>query len=582
MLKIRNFVIIAHIDHGKSTLADRMLEITGTVPRREMREQYLDQLDLERERGITIKMAPVRMRYQYLNDEYTLNLIDTPGHSDFAYEVSRALKAVEGAVLLVDATQGIQAQTLANFESARKAGLTILGCVNKIDLEVENLADLISNLALLIGCQPDEIYKISAKTGQGVKELLNGIVVNFPPPKELFYDQALVFDSVYDNHKGIVAYTRIFGGNFSTKKETKLMSANRSFIIKEAGIFTPKLKPTNILVPGDIGYIATGIKDPGILRIGETIGEKILAGYQSAQPVVFVSLYPEESDRYDDFKSALNRLRLIDSSVHFEPDMSEVLGRGFKVGFLGRLHFEIFIERLKRDFKMPTITSFPSVAYRVRTKKGEVVVENPKDFPDDYLAVKEPIVIVKIMAPTKFLGKILGLKEIFRLMDIKTEIIERRILISAKMPLAELISDFDDRLKSISLGYASFSYEFDDYGSADVVKMEVLVSGEIVSGLTRIVYRSDVNHLARRIAEELKKKLPRQLFVQPIQIKSLGRIIARETIPALKKDVTGHLYGGDRSRKMKLWKKQKEGKKKLKTIGRVNISPELFKELLKK
>ena len=602
---IRNFVIIAHIDHGKSTLADRMLEITGTVSQREMKPQYLDQLELERERGITIKMAPVRMVYRPLkilnpksetrnnleirnsklkiaNSEYILNLIDTPGHSDFSYEVSRALKAVEGAILLVDATQGIQAQTLANFESARQANLKILGCINKIDAVIGDVGDLIKELALLIGCKKDEIYKISAKTGEGVEELIKGVVEKIPAAGQGIYDQALIFDSIYDDHKGIVAYLRVFGGEFSIKKSTKLLAAGKDFLVKEVGIFSPKLTPVERLKAGDIGYLATGIKDPGVLQIGDTIGEKPLSGYQPAQPVVFVSLYPEDGDHYDDLKNALNRLRLVDSSVHLEPDMSEVLGRGFKAGFLGRLHFEIFIERLQRDFEVGVIASFPSVAYKAKTKKGEITIENPKDFPDDYFEVREPIVRTRIMAPTEFLGKIIALKEIFRFTDIQTEIMDRRVLITVDLPLAELVSDFDDKLKSVSLGYASFSYKFKDYQLADVTKMEVLISGEEVPGLTRIVYKSEVNKISRRLAEELKAKLPKQLFSQPIQIKALGRILSRETVPALKKDVTGHLYGGDRSRKMKLWQRQKKGKKKLKTMSRVNIPPELFRELLKK
>lgn len=612
MKNSRNFVIIAHIDHGKSTLADRLLEITATVPLREMKPQYLDQLELERERGITIKMAPVRMIYhpeiqnstsgisnksqtkisqnsefrnlnlEFADREYILNLIDTPGHSDFSYEVSRALRAVEGAVLLVDATQGIQAQTLANFEAARQAGLTILGCINKIDLAIGNVDDLADELALLIGCRSDEIYRISAKSGEGVPALLRGITEKIPPPEFRIDDQALIFDSVYDDHKGIIAYVRVFGGEFFAKKTTRLLAAQRDFVIKEVGIFSPKAMPVERLTAGEIGYIATGIKDPGVLRIGDTIGKQALPGYQPPQPVVFVSLYPEDSDRYEDLKNALNRLRLIDSSVSLEPDMSEILGRGFKAGFLGKLHFEIFIERLKREFGIGVITSFPSVAYRVKTKKGEIIVENPKDFPDDYLEVREPIVAVRIIAPTGSLGKIIALQEIFRLTDIKTEIMDRRVIITALLPLAELIFDFDDKLKSVSLGYASFSYKIADARPADVAKMEVLVSGEVVPGLTRIVYKSDIHRLSRRIAEKLKEKLPRQLFSQPIQVRALGRIIARETVPALRKDVTGHLYGGDRSRKMKLWQKQKEGKKKLERLARVNIPPELFKELLQK
>ncbi len=597
MNNIRNFVIIAHIDHGKSTLADRMLEITKTIPEWQMRPQYLDQLDLERERGITIKMAPVRMIYRPQNqkdaeifnfDFYILNLIDTPGHSDFSYEVSRALKAVEGAVLLVDAVQGIQAQTLANFNAARKAGLKILGCVNKIDLNPLGLESVVKELANLIGCDEGQIYKVSAKTGQGVKDLIDGIVKNIPPPILSCDEQALIFDSVYDDHKGVIAYVRIFGGNFYPKKEARLMAAERNFLIKETGFFSPLLQSVDEIKAGDIGYIATGIKNPGIIRIGDTIGVKALPGYILPQPVVFVSLYPDDSNRHDDLKSALNRLKLIDSSLYFEQDFSEVLGRGFKIGFLGRLHFEIIIERLKREFAIEIIPTFPSVAYRVKTKKGEIIVETPKDFPEDNFGVYEPIVLIKIITPSEYLGRILNLKNVFHFYDIETESLrpkgdlKDKILLSLKMPLAELISDFDDKLKSVSVGYASFSYEFFGHAPAEVVKLEVLVAGEIAAGLTRIVYKSETYNIARKIVEELKKRLPKQLFVQPIQVRSSSRIVARETISALKKDVTGHLYGGDRSRKMKLWEKQKKGKKKLQARGRADIPLDVFKDLLKK
>jgi GTP-binding protein LepA len=584
---IRNFVIIAHIDHGKSTLADRFLEITGTVPPRQMKPQYLDQLELERERGITIKMAPVKMTYRFATDDQRLmtnilNLIDTPGHSDFSYEVSRALRAVEGAILLVDATQGIQAQTLANFEAARKCGLKILGCVNKIDLNPPELGKVIKEVAGLINCAEEEIYQISAKSGKGVEELLKGVIQKIPPPKNGSGDQALIFDSIYDDHKGIIAYVRVFSGSFFVRKETELLSVARKFLVKEVGIFSPKFLPAEELSYGEIGYIATGIKDPGVLRIGDTIGNTALAGYTRPQPVVFVSLYPEEGDEYDNLKKALNKLRLIDSSISLEPDFSEILGRGFRAGFLGRLHFEIAIERLSREFGVKTITSFPSVAYRVKTRGGEITVESPKDFPEDNLGVREPVALLRIITPQIYLGKILNLKETFRFSDIATESVDDRIIISLKMPLSELVSDFDDKLKSISLGYASFSYEFWGFEPAEVSKLEVLVADETVPGLARIIYKPEIQRVSRKIAEELKEHLPRKLFVQAIQVKALGRITARENVPALKKDVTGHLYGGDRSRKMKLWKKQKAGKKRLKKVGRVVIPPQIFKELLKR
>jgi len=583
MESVRNFVIIAHIDHGKSTLADRMLEITGTVTARQMKPQYLDQMDLERERGITIKMTPVRMAYEYKGKEYELNLIDTPGHSDFGYEVSRALTAVEGAILLVDATQGLQAQTLANYEAAKKAGLMVMGCVNKIDLNPAGLSDIIEKLSRLIGCDESEIYRVSAKTGQGVKELIGGVIEKFPSPGKTKGKQALIFDSVYDDHKGIIAYARIFSGSFKVKDTTKLVGADKQFIIKETGVFTPDPKPVGELSEGEIGYIATGIKDPGVLRIGDTIGDDLLPGYTPPNPVVFVSLYPEEGNEYDDLKSALNKLRLMDSSITIEPDYSDVLGRGFKAGFLGRLHFEIVTARLDREFGLSVVTSFPSVAYKITTKNEEtMMIESPKDFPDEYLKAEEPIVSTRIMTPQEYLGRVMSLRDSFRMSEEETESFEDNIIITAKMPLAELVSDFDDRLKSVSLGYASFSYKFSGYKQAQVTKLEVLVAGEEVPGLTRIVYKDDAQRIGRKVAEDLKNLLPRTLFVQSIQVKGMGKILAREDIPALKKDVTGYLYGGDRTRKTKLWDKQKRGKKRLKERGKVTIAPEVFKELLKK
>ncbi|MCL4406039.1 MAG: translation elongation factor 4 [Patescibacteria group bacterium] len=584
MENIRNFVIIAHIDHGKSTLADRMLEITGTVPKRLMRPQYLDQMELERERGITIKMTPVRMIYcPGQGSEYIFNLIDTPGHSDFGYEVSRALKAVEGAVLLVDATQGVQAQTLANFEAARKAGLKIIGCVNKIDLNPPDLEKKIGEVAKLLGEPPERIYRVSGKTGAGVAELLRGIADEVPAPTPDNGEQALIFDSVYNDHKGIIAYVRVFSGEFAGRKETRLVAADRGFGIKEVGIFNPEFKPTVKLTPGEIGYIATGIKDPGVLRIGDTIGTIPLEGYNPPKPVVFVSLYPDEGDKYDDLKAALNKLRLVDSSISVEPDYSEILGRGFKTGFLGRLHFEIATERLNREFNLPVVTSFPSVAYRVKTKTGVKMVESPKDFPDENLGAEEPIVSLKIIVPQNYLGKVLGLKDIFRMEIVETEVIDDRIVISAKMPLSELISDFDDRLKSVSLGYASFSYEIAGWQDARVEKMRIMVANETVPGLTRIVYKDELDHVARTTVEELKNLLPKQLFSQPIQAAVGGKIVARETIPAMRKELGNFgKTGGDRTRKMKLWKKQQAGKKRLQASARVTISPEIFKELLKK
>lgn len=616
---IRNFVITAHIDHGKSTLADRLLEVTGTVEKRLMKPQYLDQLELERERGITIKMAPVRMIYHAAktshserseesrdpsarppqdDKEYVLNLIDTPGHSDFAYEVSRALAAVEGAVLLVDATQGIQAQTLANFESARRAGLKILGAVNKIDVaSPEQVENSIMDLAELIGVGTDEILKVSGKTGEGVDKLLETIVEKIPPPKigDNSTNRALVFDSLYDEHKGVIAFVRVFDGEFSAeggsssggKTAMRLLATGVEFRAKEVGYFSPQLKPGVSLKAGETGYIATGVKDPDKLKIGDTIlrqgvAGKPLIGYAEPKPVVFVSFYPDEGDKYDEFKQALAKLRLTDSSLTFEPETSEVLGRGFKGGFLGRLHFEIAAERLAREFNIETVHSFPSVAYKV----DGVVITNPKDFPSDYKFAEEPMTKTEIVTPPEYLGSIMRLQEVFRFSDVQTETLKNKIIVKAKLPLADLIRDLDDRLKSVSQGFASFYYELTGFEKAEVAKLEILVAGHAVPGLTRILPKQDIEREARTTVEKLKDLLPKQQFTQALQAMSGGRIIARETIVAMKK-LLGNFgkTGGDRTRKMKLWQKQQRGKERLKERGesaQIKIPANIFKELLKK
>ncbi|MDD5547641.1 MAG: translation elongation factor 4 [Candidatus Pacebacteria bacterium] len=597
MKNIRNFCIIAHVDHGKSTLADRLLEITGTVEKRRMKEQYLDQLELERERGITIKMTPVRMKYSYGGEDYVLNLIDTPGHSDFQYEVSRALEAVEGAILLVDATQGIQAQTLANFHNAKKAGLKIIGAVNKIDLNISGIEEIIKSTADLIGVSENEIFKVSGKSGIGVKELLEAVIKQVPHPasgpnEKVF--QALVFDSFYHEHKGIVAEVRVFGGEVEEYEEAVFIASGAKFKIKELGHFSPELKVDKTLGNGQIGYIATGLKNPEVLKIGDTIAsvkdfDKNLAlpGYKDAQPVVFVSFYPEEADDYETLKSAMEKLRLNDWALKFEPDTNEFLGRGVKAGFLGRLHFEITAERLEKEFNIRTVHSFPSVSYKVKKRNGDwVMITNPKDFPDDYLEAMEPIAQAEILVPSQYLGAVMSLQNTFYLRDLTTQSIGKTVLISASLPLADLIRDFDDRLKSISAGYASLSYEISGFKKAEVSKLGVLVAEHDVGGLTRIVHREDVEHEARKTVERLKDLLPKQQFTQAIQAVSGGRIIARETIPAMKK-LLGNFgkTGGDVTRKMKLWKKQKRGKERLEERGiktKIDIPARVFKELLKK
>lgn len=591
---IRNFCIIAHIDHGKSTLADRFLELTGTVEPRQMKPQYLDQLELERERGITIKMAPVRMTYILNSKHYILNLIDTPGHSDFSYEVSRALAAVEGAILLVDATQGIQAQTLANLEKAEKAGLAIIGAVNKIDIaSSEQIENSINELARLLGVNAEEIFKISSKTGKGVEKLLEVIIQRIPPPEELVAPlaKALVFDSLYDEHKGIIAFVRVFSGEYLAGQETKLIASDEKFKIKEVGYFIPQLKPAEKLSDGEIGYLATGIKDPDKLKIGDTIGTVALAGYCEPKPVVFVSLYPDDSSQYDDLKTALQKLKLNDSSLTFSLDMNEVLGRGFKCGFLGKLHFEITAERLEKEFQIKTISTFPSVAYKIKTRMATnmntngneyTVIKNPDSLPADYSEIFQLVIKIEIITPLRYLNNVLQLKEIFRMENIKTDDMEGKILITANMPLSGLLADFDDKLKSVSGGMASFSYELGDYQKAELEKVEILVNGSIVPGLTQLIYKDDLETKPRHLLKKLKEFLPRQQFSQTLQAKAGNKIISRETISALRKDVTGCLYGGDRTRKMKLWKKQKRGKEKLLQMsGPVKIPVKIFKDLLK-
>ncbi len=622
MQNIRNFVITAHIDHGKSTLADRMLEITKTIEKRNMQAQVLDSMDLERERGITIKMTPVRMEYSLGGKDYILNLIDTPGHSDFGYEVSRALAAVEGAILLVDATQGVQAQTLYNFEMARKAGLKIIGAVNKVDVaQPEQIEAAIQEISILLGIEPEEILKVSGKTGLGVAELLEKVVKEIPAPKEVTFERTasrgLIFDSQYDEHRGVIAYIRVFSGEFKVNTTYHMVATGAEVKTKDIGYLKPKLVAGLSIKNGETGYIATGIKDPDLVKIGDTISdvravsatdqlELALPGYREPKPVVFVSFYPEHPEDYDEFKKALAKLRLSDSAIRFEPDASEVLGRGFKGGFLGKLHFEIAAERLAREFDVPVVSSFPSVAYKVKMdmrsiktteylepvegEAGWYWIKNPKDFPSDPLEVYEPMTAIEILTPMQYLGPILQLKDLYRISDVLTETIGSasagRMLIKAKLPLSDLIADFDDKLKSVSQGYGSLSYEVVAYEKGDVDKMEILVAENIVPGLTRILPKSEIEFEGRATCSKLKDLLQKQQFKQAIQAQYRGRIIARETLPAMSKELGNFgKNGGDRTRKMKLWKKQARGKERLEERGTqsaVRIPANVFKELLKK
>ncbi|MCS6789060.1 MAG: translation elongation factor 4 [Patescibacteria group bacterium] len=590
---IRNFVIIAHIDAGKSTLADRLLEVTKTIDSRKMKPQYLDQLDLERERGITIKMAPVRMKYFFDNKEYILNLIDTPGHSDFSYEVSRALAAVEGAILLVDATKGIQAQTLSNFYAAQKAGLKIIGAINKVDLFNSNdqrLKEMVKQTANLINSSPENIHLISAKTGFGIDLLLKDIIQKLNPPqiyKSNYNNEckALIFDSIYDENKGVIAYVRIFKGNFKPQENVKLFSPNKEFKIKELGYFSPELKPAKELDIGEIGYIATGIKEPSLIYVGDTIlknSNNPLPGYKKVKSVVFVSFYPDKNTKFEELKKAFEKLHLSDAALNFEIESNDALGRGLKVGFLGKLHFDIIATRLQREFNLDFFTTFPSIQWKIKDEKGERYINDPNMFPDKPTNVWQQMINLQIITPPEYLNAITKLQNIFELKILETKVLNNQILIIAKMPLLELIYDFDDKLKSVSSGFASFSYEINGEEKATAAKLEILINNTLIKPLTRIVPEKDIEKEARNSVLKLKEVLPKEQFAQAIQAKAFGRIIARENIPALRKDVTGYLYGGDRTRKMKLWKKQQEGKKKLKSISKTNISPEVFKQILKK
>jgi GTP-binding protein LepA len=598
---IRNFCIIAHIDHGKSTLADRFLEITKTIDQRQMKSQFLDQLELEREKGITIKMAPVRMTYNYQDQNFILNLIDTPGHSDFSYEVSRALQAVEGGILLVDAISGIQAQTISHLSAAKKANLKIIPVINKIDLVKDSkiIEDLKLELAKLVNVKKEEVVLASAKTGEGVQKILDLITIKIPPPQKnnTHLSRILIFDSFYDEHKGVIASVRVVSGYFETNNEIIFASNKEISKIKELGYFSPKLTTEKILKEGEIGYIATGIKNAKQVKIGDTIFKKeeyaslssnqieelTLPGFKEPNPVVFVSFYPENNNHYDNLKKSLEKLNLNDSALKIDSEYNEILGRGFKIGFLGKLHFEITAERLKREFKVETITTFPSVSYKIVTNEGEKIITRPEELPLNYKEIWEPMIKITIISPYNYLSQIITLQKKFRIKNIETKNWGNSIEIKAIMPLSELISDFDDQLKSLTSGFASFSYEFAGYEKANIEKIDCYVKGEIIPGMSRFFPKETVEKEARKMAERLKNILPKKQFPQAIQIKIGSKVIAREDIPALKK-LLGN-FGknpGDRTRKLKLWEKQKRGKEKLKSLAKVKIEPHIFKELIKK
>ncbi len=584
---IRNFSIIAHIDHGKSTLADRLLEHTGTIPERLMRDQVLDRMDLERERGITIKMQPVRMQY----GEYILNLIDTPGHIDFSYEVSRALSAVEGVLLLVDATQGVQAQTLTTLAMAKKQGCVIVPVVSKIDSPAARINEVKSEIAKLTHLPKEEILAVSGKTGEGVDELLEEIVKRIPPPRSAAADEprGIVFDFSYSTHRGVVLYLRVFDGTFKKGQQLTFRAADKNFIALEVGIFKPNETPAEMLAAGEIGYIVTGIKEPGIVGVGDTVGATrgvlpAFDGFERPRPVVWASVYPKNQDDVALLLQSLERLRLSDSSLSFEEEASGVLGRGFRCGFLGLLHLEIITERLKREFNLSLIVTIPTISYVVTKKNGvRETVYTPSKFPEhgDILAIEEPWAKVIIITPADCVSLLIQLLHEHEAITLNTEMFEDgRIEMTIEMPLRELMRGFFDTLKSISSGYASLSYEILGERPADVVKMDILVADEVVPAFTRMVARRRVDEEADKMVEKLHSLLPKQLFVTKIQARAFGRIIASRSLSAMRKDVTGYLYGGDVTRKMKLLEKQKRGKKKLLARGTVNIPETVFMKMV--
>lgn len=589
MPAIRNFCIIAHIDHGKSTLADRLLELTGTIEKRKMHEQFLDQMELERERGITIKLQPVRM----ISEGHIFNLIDTPGHVDFTYEVSRSLAAVEGAILLVDAAKGVQAQTLANLHLAQRQNLVIIPVINKIDLPNARIAEAEEEISNLLAAKPSEIIKISAKTGQGTEQILQAIIEQIPPPRINFDSsaRALIFDSVFDVYKGVIAYVRVFDGEFKAGEKIKLYASKAEAEIIEVGQFKPQLSKTDIISSGEIGYIATGLKNPGDVRVGDTVmpakfESKPLPGYQEPRPVVFASFYPENNEDYDLLKDALGKLKLTDASLTYEPESSPALGRGFRLGFLGMLHTEIISERLRREFKLQLTISSPSVEYHVLKKDGtQVAIRSAASLPDlSYVEkIAEPMVDLEVLSPSEYLGSLMKLLADMRSQYVATDYLTKEIVIlKYKVPLAEIVTDFYDKLKSISSGYASMSYEQADYQESDLVRLDILVAGDLVEPFSRMAPRSHAHDEGKRIVNRLKEIIPRQWFAVSLQAAIGGKIIAREDIRALRKDVTGYLYGGDITRKKKLLEKQKRGKAKMKESGRVNIPQSVFLEMLKK
>ncbi len=595
---IRNFSIIAHIDHGKSTLADRLLELTNTIDKKKMMPQFLDSMDLEREKGITIKLKAIRMNYNFEGQEYILNLVDTPGHVDFSYEVSRSMEAVEGAVLLVDATQGVQAQTLANLELAKQQNLKIIPVINKIDSPIANVEETVEELSNLLQISGDEILKISAKSGLNVEQVLKTVIKEVPAPKESAINdfRALIFDSEYDSFKGVIAYVRVIDGEISSGEKIELMATGALAEAKEVGYLNPTFSSHGKIKAGDIGYIATGIKEPGKVTAGDTIIKmqtaatkgtvSALPGYQKPKPMVFASLYPESPDDFDLLKVALSKLKLSDPALVYEQEMKEALGRGFNCGFLGTLHIEIISERLQREFGLELVISIPSVVYKIFDLKGkETMIYSASDWPENPSSIKhteEPWVSLEVIAPASQMGKLMEILKSLRGNYVTTNYLSaERVIIVFETPLRGIIANLYDKIKTASQGYASMSYNILGYRPAKLVKMEIWVAGKKEEAFSRIVAEDEAYFEGKKMVEKLKDVLPPEQFSVALQAVIGGKVIARETIKAYMKDVAGYLYGGDVTRKNKLRDKQKKGKKLMKQKGKVNVPTKAFLEVFR-